>query len=85
KNVLQSVGLEGKENMLPKNLSGGQQQRVAIARSIVNNPDLLIADEPTGALDTETSKEIMDIFIDLNSKFNTTIVLVTHDYEVAKK
>ena len=85
KKVLESVGLEDKEKELPKNLSGGQQQRVAIARAIVNKPKFLIADEPTGALDSNTSKDIMDIFINLNSQFDTTIVLVTHDIEVAQK
>lgn len=84
-NILIDVGLEGKEKQLPNNLSGGQQQRVAIARAIVNNPKFIIADEPTGALDSQTSKEIMELFLRLNSQLNTTIILVTHDKEVAKK
>lgn len=80
--VIKKVGLEGKEKNLPSELSGGQQQRVAIARAIVNRPNLIIADEPTGALDSKTSTEIMNIFTDLN-KAGTTIIMVTHDSEVA--
>ncbi|GEO78927.1 ABC transporter ATP-binding protein [Companilactobacillus mindensis DSM 14500] len=80
--VIEKVGLTGKEKNLPSELSGGQQQRVAIARAIVNRPKLIIADEPTGALDSKTSKEIMNIFTKLN-KAGTTIIMVTHDSEVA--
>lgn len=80
--VIKKVGLEGKEKNLPSELSGGQQQRVAIARAIVNRPNLIIADEPTGALDSKTSTEIMNIFTELN-KSGTTIIMVTHDSEVA--
>ncbi|PMD73112.1 ABC transporter ATP-binding protein [Companilactobacillus nuruki] len=81
--VIKKVGLDGKEKNLPSELSGGQQQRVAIARAIVNRPKLIIADEPTGALDSKTSKEIMDIFTKLNQA-GTTIIMVTHDSEVAE-
>lgn len=81
--VIEQVGLQGKENNLPSELSGGQQQRVAIARAIVNNPQIIIADEPTGALDSKTGHEIMDLFRHLNETFNTTIIMVTHDKEVA--
>lgn len=81
--VIEKVGLKGKEKNLPTELSGGQQQRVAIARAIVNQPKLVIADEPTGALDSKTSKEIMDIFEKLNQD-GTTIIMVTHDSEVAE-
>lgn len=80
--ALKRVGLEGKEDKSPKQLSGGQQQRVAIARSIINNPKFIIADEPTGALDTHTSTEIMELFAELNEKDGATIILVTHDPEV---
>ena len=81
--VIEQVGLQGKENSLPTELSGGQQQRVAIARAIVNNPSIIIADEPTGALDSKTSLEIMNIFTHLNETFDTTIIMVTHDQDVA--
>ncbi|KRO00044.1 ABC transporter ATP-binding protein [Companilactobacillus kimchiensis] len=81
--VIDKVGLTGKEKNRPSELSGGQQQRVAIARAIVNRPKLIIADEPTGALDSKTSKEIMDIFTKLN-KAGTTVIMVTHDSEVAE-
>jgi putative ABC transport system ATP-binding protein len=80
--VLRRVGLLGKDKKYPKQLSGGQQQRVAIARALINKPKFLIADEPTGALDTHTSEEILQLFKDLNKKDHATIILVTHDPEV---
>lgn len=80
--ALNTVGLKGKEYKYPKQLSGGQQQRVAIARALINNPKFIIADEPTGALDTHTSAEIMDLFSTLNSEFGATIIIVTHNPEV---
>ena len=81
RNVLDLVGLVGKADALPSNLSGGEQQRVAIARAIVNRPLLLIADEPTGNLDPETSKGIMDIFTKVNH-MGTTVVMVPHDQQL---
>ena len=80
-NVLEIVGLRDKYKCFPNQLSGGEQQRVAIARAIVNNPTILIADEPTGNLDPETSWEIMDIFLKINAA-GTTILMATHDKEI---
>jgi putative ABC transport system ATP-binding protein len=81
--ALQSVGLGDKTNAMPNQLSGGQQQRVAIARSLVNNPIIIMADEPTGNLDSRTSYEIMDIFQKLNDN-GITIVMVTHEPDIAQ-
>jgi putative ABC transport system ATP-binding protein len=80
--VLQSVNLEDRAHHKPNELSGGQCQRVAIARALVNNPSIILADEPTGNLDTKTSIEIMNIFSEINSKGNT-VVLVTHEEDIA--
>ena len=79
--VLELVGLKGKARMFPTELSGGEQQRVSIARSIVNTPKLVIADEPTGNLDPETSWEIMNIFEEINAR-GTTIIMATHNREI---
>jgi putative ABC transport system ATP-binding protein len=82
--MLKSVGLEKYGMHLPSQISGGQQQRVAIARALVNSPKLILADEPTGNLDTKTSTEIMGIFSTLNKRDGITIVLVTHEHDIAE-
>ncbi len=81
--VLSLVGLEGRLHHTSNQLSGGQQQRVAIARALVNRPSLILADEPTGNLDSKTSGEIMEMFQDLNARVGLTIVLVTHEMDIA--
>jgi len=81
--ALKKLGLEGREEHHPNQLSGGQQQRVAIARALVNNAPVILADEPTGNLDTKTSAEIMELFVELNKDSKTTIILVTHEQDIA--
>ena len=81
--ALKLVGLEGREKALPNQLSGGQQQRVCIARALVTDSGLLLADEPTGALDSKTGIEVMELFKKLNAEQGRTILLITHDANVA--
>ncbi len=81
--ALESVGLGPRAKHKPNELSGGQRQRVAIARALVNDPSIMLADEPTGNLDTKTSYEIMELFENLHSKGNT-IIMVTHEEDIAK-
>ena len=82
--ALKIVGLETKENNMPSQMSVGQQQRVAIARAIVNDAPLILADEPTGNLDTKTSIDVMEFFVNLNEKHGKTVVLVTHEPDIAE-
>mgnify|MGYP002625120940 CR=1 FL=1 len=84
RNALKIVGLGSKEENMPSQMSGGQQQRVAIARAIVNDAPLILADEPTGNLDTKTSIDVMEFFVNLNEKYGKTIVLVTHEPDIAQ-
>lgn len=84
RHALKIVGLEHRETHMPNQMSGGQQQRVAIARAIVNDAPIILADEPTGNLDTKTSIEVMEFFVSLNEKSGKTIILVTHEPDIAE-
>jgi len=81
--ILYILGLEKRVNHLPNELSGGQQQRVSIGRAIINNPSIVLADEPTGNLDSKASKEIMDLLKLSNKKYNQTLIVITHDEKIA--
>ena len=83
--ALERVGLKDKARSFPKELSGGEQQRVCIARSIVNEPKLLICDEPTGNLDPKTSKEVMDVIANINKDLGTTVIMATHDKDIVNR
>ncbi|WP_407453807.1 ABC transporter ATP-binding protein [Methanobrevibacter sp.] len=82
--LLEDVGLKDKADILPSKLSGGERQRVAIARALANNPSIILADEPTGSLDSKTSSKILKQLIDLHEDKNATLIIVTHDMDVAK-
>lgn len=83
--LLDLVGLKDVKNNLAVNMSGGQQQRTAIARALMNNPKIILADEPTGNLDSKSSENIYKLMRDINQKFNTTFIIITHDTRIAKK
>ena len=83
--IMGSLGISDKRNNLPNQLSGGQQQRVSIARAMINNPALLLADEPTGNLDSKATEDIVSILKMANQNFNQTILMITHDMEIAKE
>lgn len=83
--LLEIVDMKDRMNHLPNELSGGQKQRVAIARSMANNPDIILADEPTGALDSKTGRTVMDLFHKLNEVEKRTIIIITHNLELAKE
>ncbi len=85
KELLEMVGMADRTKHLPSELSGGQKQRVAIARAMANNPDVILADEPTGALDTETGRLVMDLFHSLNREQGKTVLLITHNPELAEE
>jgi putative ABC transport system ATP-binding protein len=81
---IERIGLQGRENAYPYQLSGGEQQRAAIARALVHNPDIILADEPTGSLDSETGRKIMDLVMQFREETNKTIILVTHESYIAE-
>ena len=82
--IIETLGLKGKEDRLPNNLSGGQQQRVAIARSLATKPSIVLADEPTGNLDSKTEQEVLGLLKITSRRFNQTIVMITHNEQIAQ-
>ncbi|CAH2214748.1 ABC transporter ATP-binding protein [Tepidibacter aestuarii] len=84
KEILQKVGLEEREKHFPSQLSGGQQQRVALARAIVKSPEILLCDEPTGALDSQTSQQILELLREINKEYKKTVIVISHDHELLK-
>jgi ABC-type lipoprotein export system ATPase subunit len=83
--LMKRFGIAGKERSYPNKISGGQQQRAAIARALIMNPQLILADEPTGNLDSKSGEEILNLLLELNHNDNITVIIVTHDYHIAKK
>ena len=83
--MLKTLGLEHRRTHLPNQISGGQQQRVSIGRAMINNPAIMLADEPTGNLDSKASEEIIALLKLSNKKFNQTVIIITHDLEIAKE
>ena len=81
--LIAAVGLESKKRQKPNKLSGGERQRVAIARALVNNPSIILADEPTGSLDSKTGKMILNLLMEMHERYNVTLIIVTHDNDVA--
>lgn len=85
KEIIEILGLEKRKKHLPNQLSGGQQQRVSIGRSLINNPSIILADEPTGNLDSKNSKEIMELLKKSNKQYHQTLIMITHDSNIAKE
>ena len=83
--VLDAVGMLEKKKMMPFRLSGGEQQRISIARALLNHPGLILADEPTGNLDPETSNEIMNLLLSVSQKNNCAVLMATHDYDIIRR
>lgn len=84
-NILEALGLSSKTDSMPNTLSGGQQQRVAIARALASHPKLILADEPTGSLDSKTGQDVLEILTDASRKFNQTVLMITHDGQMAQR
>ncbi len=83
--ILEILGLNGRRKHLPNQLSGGQQQRVSIGRSLITHPSIILADEPTGNLDSKNSREILDLLKESNKQYNQTLIMITHDMNIAKE